>query len=265
MRRQFGKDLTNAPSKFGGVLSQASYLRIACLTRAAGTETMACVVYRRCFIGKPVMTRTLDLGQRIELHSMDPHCHDISLGLYQREVDGEARYLVHTYSSIPEAAERAVFLSQVLVVKLGLESIPDAPEWLRFGCQEQHPRALKRAFLDLCKMSNDSALAVKPLVAFDKKAGGNLEAIAEGQGVYRIAPEKDDAVGKKRAAALVRGFAKICEMETHDGNRVSFSCQVDHHALIGQLMYRAQNVRASMQEEEMAASRGVLSSPSQQE
>ena len=37
-----------------------------------------------------------------------------------------------------------------------------------------------------------------------------------------------------------------------------------HDVLMALMMFRAQNVRASMQEEELASSRGVLSSPSQQ-
>ena len=45
---------------------------------------------------------------------------------------------------------------------------------------------------------------------------------------------------------------------------MAFPCKTPHDALIGMLLFRAQNVRAAMQEEEMASARGMLASPSQQ-
>ena len=80
------------------------------------------------------MGRTLDLGRRLELCSADPHCHDISLGLYRQPLavepatlpdrqavppvgaDGAlpVQFLVHTYSTAVGAAERVDFVSQAL-------------------------------------------------------------------------------------------------------------------------------------------------------
>ena len=76
----------------------------------------------------------------------------------------------------------------------------------------------------------------------------------------------DTEQAAKRATALARGYAKLCEMDVLEGEQdtVQFPCGVDHHELIGMLMYRAQNVRASMKEEEQSAGRGVLAPPSQQ-
>ena len=44
------------------------------------------------------MSHTPFIGRRIELVSMDPHFHDISIGLYVQSRDGKPAYLVHTYS-----------------------------------------------------------------------------------------------------------------------------------------------------------------------
>ena len=70
----------------------------------------------------------------------------------------------------------------------------------------------------------------------------------------------------KRASALARGFAKLCEIEIVEGtpNSVRFACGTRHDEMIAALMYRAQNVRASMREQEEAAGRGQLAPPSQQ-
>ena len=212
------------------------------------------------------MGKTRDLGRRIELHSMDVHCHDISLGLYCRDVDGVPHFLVHTYSDVDGAAQRVSFLRQALMVMIGLEESSQTPGWLRFSCGTIHERALKRAFLDLCKLETGAPLAAKPLPAFDKKADEDLTAASLGKGIYRMESPEGSEKGAKRAAALTRGFLKVCEMQEVDGetNQVVFPCAAVHDELIGMLMFRAQNVRATMSEEESAAAKGVLSGPSQQ-
>ena len=217
------------------------------------------------------MGKTLDLGRRIELHSTDPHCHALSLGLYRREAGGASLFLVHTYSSVDGARERVEFIRRALLVALGMEvanSVPDesvktGQKWIQFPCRSDHLKALKRAFLDLCKLETGAVLLVKPLTVFDKKANADVSAVSLGAGVYevRAAP----VVASKRATAIARGFAKLCEMNfVEANNRVIFSCKRAHDALVGALMYRAQNVRAATKEEEAAAARGILSAPSQQ-
>ena len=212
------------------------------------------------------MAKTLDLGERIELQPLDNHCQDISLGLYQRRVDGTPRFLIHTYSSAPGNAERIMFLTESLIQMLGLERVEESSLWLQFPCRTNHHRALKRSFLDLCKLATGDPLEPKPLTVHDKKADGNLSAVTVGGGVYEITSEKGDEAGGKRSTALARGFVKICEMGYGDSekNQIVFPCGTSHDALIGMLMFRAQNVRASMQEDAIAASRGILAAPSQQ-
>jgi len=211
------------------------------------------------------MGKTLDLGRRLELHSMDKHCQDISLGLYRRNLGGVPHVLVHTYSSVSGASQRVAFIKQALIVMLEMEESDGSPDWLRFRCRTMHERSLKRGFLDLCKLPTDAPLEPKPLTSFDKKANGHLRAQSLGAGLYETDCQEPSEAGRKRATALARGFAKICEMDPIEGQifQVVFPCRTSHDALMGMLMFRAQNVRAAMQEDEMATSRGVLSAPSQ--
>jgi len=217
------------------------------------------------------MGKTLDLGRRIELHSMDPCCHGISLALYRIEVACAPRFLVHTYSSMDGARERVAFIREALLVTLGMEvadAPPDSPMmlthgWIQFPCRSDHLRALKRAFLDLCKLETGEKLATKPLTVFDKKANGEITAEGRGAGVYEMRAAAGAA--PNRATAIARGFAKLCEMDlVETADQVIFPCGIAHDALVGMLMFRAQNVRSAMQEEEMTAARGILSAPSQQ-
>ena len=212
------------------------------------------------------MGKTLDLGQRIELQSLDTHCGDISVGLYQRDGDAGPQFLVHSYSSVDGARERENFLRQALLTMLGMEEVAGADRWIQFPCKTTHARALKRAFLDLTKLDSDATLTPKPLTAFDKKAGADLTTANLGAGVYEIRAVEESSSSTKRIAALERGYLKICEMEAVEGakGRVAFPCKTHHDALIGMLRFRAANVRAAMMEDEEAASRGSLAAPSQQ-
>ena len=213
------------------------------------------------------MGKTLDLGERIELMSADRHCGDISLGMYRQDADGVSSFGVHTYSSAPDAVARVAFIREALLVMLGLDEagpVAGRTGWLKFACGSTHQRALKHAFLDLCKLETGAALEPKPLTVFDKKANGDIKAVPQGQGAYRIEPDPNAENGPRRATAVARGFVKLCEMNEREDGSIAFACNMGHDPLIGMLMFRAQNVRAAVQEEETAASKGVLSAPSQQ-
>ena len=209
------------------------------------------------------MEKTQNLGRRIELASMDKYCHDISIGLYQQADSGGPRFLVHTYSTVQGSSERIVFIRNALQVMLGLST---GGETLYFDCGTVHLRALKRAFLDICRMAPDEALQPRPMRVFDKKADGELTIRPLGQGAYEIVSQDGSEAGNKRAAATAKGFVKLCEMAADEeaAARITFACGCDHDDLMAMLMFRAQNVRAAMQEAEMSASRGTLAAPSQQ-
>ena len=212
------------------------------------------------------MAKTLDLGRRIELFSLDRYCDDISLALYCQYIGPLPTFLVHTYSSRPGAQARANFVSESLQRLVGLQS-EDRPGWLKFPCQSNHQRALKRAFLDVCKLEPGTMPEVRPLTISDKKAGCNLTAVSLGNGVYQINAAKPTQVALKRADAMARGFVKLCDMHVVDdiGGRFGFPCQSQHDEMIGMLMVRAQNARAAVREEQLVASRGILAAPSQQD
>ena len=62
---------------------------------------------------------------------------------------------------------------------------------------------------------------------------------------------------------MKNGLRKLAEMEDR-GDILAFSCGQSHDPLIGLLLPRALNVRATLREEEAAATRGVLVAPSAQ-
>jgi hypothetical protein len=206
---------------------------------------------------------TTDIGRRIELVPMDPHFHDITIGLYHQATDNGRVFRVHTYSSLPGAQDRIAFVSKAMQASGGMELVEGSSNWLRFGCRNDHILAARRVFLEACKLASTAALEPKGLTIFDKKSNYNIYVVGGENGSYRVESEGGDAA---RACAVAGGLAKLAELKKPDpsSTQVVFPCGKAHDALIGLLLGRALNVRAALREEEMMAARGTLVAPSAQ-
>ena len=215
------------------------------------------------------MGRLLDLGERLELVSMDPHFHDISIALYRSAGEGGASgFLAHSYSGKDGAAERLDFVMQAMAAMGGMGPAPGQPDRLAFACGGQHRAAVKRLFLEACKKATGTEIGALPMSIYDKKNDLTIEAAATGGGNYRLSPaggEADDKVAR-RVDGVTRGLIKLAEMEAGGAlGEARFGCGCAHDELVGLLLGRALNVRAAMREAEAAAARGVLAAPSAQQ
>jgi hypothetical protein len=209
------------------------------------------------------MGLTRDLGKRIELLSMDPHFHDITIALYRQDHNGRPEYLVHSYSRVEGAGQRLESIRQAIRVLGQLEQVND---WLYFSCGSAHQAAARRAFLEACKLPPGGAIEPRPLVALDKKSRRNIGAVSMGAGGYQIGADGPEEGRTARIEGVVGGLVKLAEVIPLPGTpgHVAFPCGQAHDALIGLLLPRAFNVRAILREEEAAGGRGMLVAPSQQ-
>ena len=213
------------------------------------------------------MAHVEDLGRRIELVSMDPHFHDVTIGLYRRPSRaGEPEFLVHTYAGRDGAAQRIGFVAQAMRTLGGME-IAAGPHAIRFPCGAEHGRACRRVFLEACKAQPEAAPDVRPLSIHDKKCGNTIVVTGGNGGEYRLGSEADDEATQRRISAIGGGLIKLAELKRLSDNQdhVAFECGQAHDAMIGLLLVRALNVRASLREQEAAAARGVLVAPSAQQ
>jgi hypothetical protein len=212
------------------------------------------------------MTVRTDLGYRVELVSMDPSFHDISVGLYRKEtVDGPVA-VVHSYSTRPGTEFRVAFIVDALVALGGLERLDrDADRAIRLPCRGWHNAALKRLFLDCFRVDSSAQLEAKPLQAPDTRSEQTITVAPFGSGVYRVNSSGASEGEQPRAPAIARALVRLAELDELDETTVVFPCHRDHHELMGLMLVRAQNLRASLREEELTASRGVLAAPSAQE
>ena len=131
------------------------------------------------------MSHIAELGRRIELVPMDPHCHDITLALYETRGAAPA-FRVHSYSMRSGAAERVAFVTEAMKVLGDMESVPGAPTLVRFRCGAEHKLACRRLFLEACKLAGDAALAPRPPAVVDRKTGRTIRAVGLGDGAYRV-------------------------------------------------------------------------------
>lgn len=188
---------------------------------------------------------TADIGSRVELVPMDPHCDNITLGLYRQPGGG---YLVHTYSAYAHAVARVEFVRDAMA---NLGGMRRHGALLRHACGHTHHAATRRLFLEACKLPNGSPTDPRPLTIPDKKSGKNITVTGA-----TVDAEGDSA----RAEAVAGGLRKLAELN----EALEFPCGQPHRELVGLLLPRALNVRAILREEESIATRGVLVAPSAQ-
>jgi hypothetical protein len=206
-----------------------------------------------------------DRWRRVELISMDPHCADISIGLYRTdEVDGPVG-LVHTYSSVSGADERVRFLSQAMAVLGGLEQAGDESQQILFPCHTWHASAAKRLFLEAAKQDPSVVVVPRPLEVPDTRSEQTIRIEPLGGGAYRVHADGVTEETSSRAPAIAAALVKLAQLSASEDEVVSFPCGHEHDALVALMLLRAQNLRAALREEEMNASRGVLVAPSAQE
>jgi len=217
------------------------------------------------------MRRIVDIGRRIELIPMDPHFHDITIGLYRQQIADAATgmtfpaFLVHTYSQITGATDRIQEVVQAMQILGGMQKTEDG--LLYFPCKDAHEFACRRVFLEACKLASDTRAEPRPLNILDRKSKLTITVDSIGDGTYQVRANGEGRGAARRISAIAGGLMKLGEMEsvaTDNKDTVRFACGHSHDALVGLLLIRAPNVRITLREEEMSASRGVLSAPSQQ-
>jgi hypothetical protein len=203
---------------------------------------------------------------RIELVSMDAHFQNISLALYRQETEAGPVFRVHSYSIKEGTRQRIEFIARAMAILGGLEQVTGAACQLRFPCRAEHQLACRRTFLEACKLDPAQPIQVRPLSILDKKSNRTITVTGQGDGVYLLSIDGEGPENASRVSAVANGLLKLGQLQTLESgsDRVAFACRQSHDALAGLLLPRALNVRAVLREQELAASRGVLSAPSAQ-
>ena len=214
------------------------------------------------------MAGILDLGNRIELTSIYPHFHDISIGLYESHNEsGCSEFRVHSYATTKGVNDCLKYVAGAMVILGGMEPVGDEGLVVRFSCGNPHIKACKRVFIEACKVAPGTTLDRKPLEIFDKKTERrvNVERVA-GAEAFRVIADGADEGRTRRISAIAGGLVKLADISFGEqgDDVILFPCSGGHESLVGLLLVRALNVRAAMREQDSASGRGVLSAPSAQ-
>jgi hypothetical protein len=207
------------------------------------------------------VSRIVNIGRRVGLISADALFQNISIGLYAEDTSEGTRYVIHTYSQ-REGAEDRLDSVAAAMVKLGAME-RSTQETLRFPCRAGHLQACRRLFLDAARHVGHVSDSM-PLTIHDAKSDRQITIVPNGSGVYEVTADGPREGLDRRTQTVARGLSKLAGLDADPNgpDTVAFTCGQDHHALIGLLLIRALNVRATMRELEEQNSKGSLTAPS---
>ncbi len=193
-------------------------------------------------------------GKCLELVPIDPHFHDISVGLYAKDVIAT----VWTFSR-REGVEKRIEQIRNQLADLGdLDPAPGAHNQLRPRCGAIHQRPLK--FLMMQAVEKDPSFTYPEGPTKDLRSAlmlGFESEEVEGRTVYSVTAEGEARNAAARLRAITGGFVRYGEMERADGG-VSFECGARHDPLMRLLLPYARNVTGTQDMLEADALRGQM-------
>jgi hypothetical protein len=195
-------------------------------------------------------------GDCLELVPMDPHFHNISVGLYIRDDIAT----VWTFSTRPGADERVQQIAGRLVALGGMEATGDRPGQVRFPCGHLHQRAL-RFLLTAAVAKDPDSRPPEELSIRDSKSPLTVHLAGEDDGeryVYHVSVSGDFRRPEIRQRAVVAGFVRYGEMVKIADDAVAFPCGRRHDELAGLILPHSRNISAVEDALEAGALRGQM-------
>ncbi len=193
------------------------------------------------------------LGQCVELVSLDPNFHDITVGLYLK---GDI-LTFWTFSGVGGAPDRIRQIRDRAVRLTGMETVSGTHGKSRFTCGDVHRKALKFMAAEAVEKPPTRPIPDGPITTKDNKSRLTFIATpeqADGRWVYTMSSQgdADPAVTAMRTKAVVGGFMRYGECQRVAADKFAFPCGARHDELARLLISYARNVSAV--EEMLAAS-----------
>ena len=196
-------------------------------------------------------------GRCIELVSMDPHFHNITVGLYEKD----GILTVWTYSRKPGVEDRIEKIRDQLCKLGGLVPVEGSRNQVRFPCGQLHSRPLKFLLPQAVEKDPDFAHPTGEMVIKDTRSPLTLKLTphhSENRWVYQVSAVGEARNAPFRLRAIVVGFGKYGEMEQVGNFGVCFSCGYRHEPLVRLLFPYSRNISAVENMLESSAQRGQL-------
>jgi hypothetical protein len=202
-----------------------------------------------------------EYGKCVELVSMDPHFHDISVGLYIKD----GTFTVWSYSGKPGVHERIANIRDQFAVLGGMIPVAGTDNQFRSSCGRVHLRALGFLLAQAVGKSPDFSPPDGGLTIRDTKTKltlnvtGNITGSEGGeQWVYEVSATGEAPNIPARLRLVVAGFVRYGEMEKVSDHEVAFPCGQRHDELMRILMPYSRNISAVENMMESDALRGQM-------
>ena len=196
-------------------------------------------------------------GRCVELVPMDPHFHNITVGLYEKD----GIFTVWTYSRKLGVEDRIERIRDQLCNLGGLDAVEGTRNQVRFSCGLLHFRPMKFLMPQAVEKPPDYAHPTGEMVLKDTRSPLTLKLTphySENRWVYQISAQGEARNAPFRLRAIVMGFRKYGEMEQVGNFGVAFSCGYRHEPLVRLLFPYSRNISAVENMLESSAQRGQL-------
>lgn len=168
-----------------------------------------------------VIDKVKRLGHCIELVSIDPHFHDISVGLFNKD----GILTISSYSTIDGIEQRIEQIRDRCTVLGDVEPVEGATDQLRLISDLYLDRALRFMFIAAVEKNPDIAMPSGAITAPDTKT--KLTFLVEGseeggQFVYTVSAQGDADRPEMRVRAVVGGFMRYSGCVRVDKDKFAF-------------------------------------------
>ncbi len=164
-----------------------------------------------------------NLGNCIELAAVDPHFHDITVGLYLRD----RTLTIHTFAQVEGSEKRIATIRERLCALADVEPISGTSNQASLVSKEMYNRPLRFAFTEAVEKNNP--IPTGPITSNDTKSKLVFTVTPEHSDeegwTYHVTAEGDFARPQMRIMAVVGGYMRYGDCERVGKNRDRFRFQ----------------------------------------
>ncbi|MDP6713645.1 MAG: hypothetical protein QF368_03300 [SAR202 cluster bacterium] len=183
------------------------------------------------------------LGQCLELVPMDPHFHNVSVGLYVK--DGLCT--VHSFSRAEGIGDRLREIRDQMVALGGVSPVEGSGNQFVFPCGQIHERPVRFLLTQAVGKSAEFAHPIGDMSIKDSRSDLMLYVNGhdgDGQYVYQVSAEGEHKNPALRLRMVVAGFLRYGEMNKVADAEIAFSCGQRHDPLMRLLLPYSRNISA---------------------
>jgi len=182
-------------------------------------------------------------GRCLELVAVDPHFHEITVGLYEKD----SVLTVWSYGAKPGVNDRLRQIRDRLVRLGGLLPVEDTHNQATLPCDRIHVHPLQLLVTQAVEKSPHREIPTGDIAVKDLRSPLLLKAKPRresGRWVYMISAEGEAERPELRVRATMAGLIRHGEMQLTGPTEVAFSCGARHDELVRLLLPYARNIRA---------------------